>query len=141
MKGDPVPDSDHMSRYCKGTCIDNGRINGTAFYLRSGEDLSVNWLEFTQCPDRDEQIKEIRKTLGGRLTLGNSAKIAVLNVGDLKENVYLNSEDNRELDVKHDPIFEPPPDHSHSEIYNLRPDYDVIADLLAEIIQEDYPAK
>lgn len=141
MNGDLVPNSDHISRYCKSTCIDKGRINGTAFYLRDGEEsLSVNWLEFLKCPHRAEQIRIIRRVLETKLNLSSRAKIAVLNVGDLKKYVYLESADNRKLDVIHNPILEPHPDPSHSEICNLRPDYDVIADLLADIVQEDYPA-
>lgn len=142
MKEDPIPDSDHISRYCKSTSIDRGRINGAAFFPRDGEEyLSVNWLEFFKCPNREEQIGEIRNVLGMKLNLTSKAKIAVLNVGDLKEYVYSESEDNRKLDVKHNPIFGSPPDPSHSGIYNLGPDDAIIADLIADIVQEDYPAK
>ena len=53
MKGDPVPNQDHISRYCSAIhCKENGQVSGTAFRpSQADEYLSVNWLEFFQLAD------------------------------------------------------------------------------------------
>ena len=46
MNGTPVPDSDHVARYCKPSSVDEDLPVLTAFLLREGEEyISVNWLE------------------------------------------------------------------------------------------------
>lgn len=140
MKDDPVPDLHHIARYCGGSTIrENGSISGVAFRLRQTEEfLSVNWLEFLSQPTRDAEIREIRKVLGSKLQLGAKARIAALNTGELRRYVGVNSPDGRELRVLHEPE---PGDPSYSGIFNLLPEHDLIADLLAGVIQATYPAK
>lgn len=140
MKGDPVPNPHHIARYCGGTQInEDGSISGAAFRLRAGEEfLSVNWLEFLYRTTRDE-IGEIRRVLGAKLRLGATAKIAVLGVGQLRRYVHSESPDKRDLRVLHEP--ELPGDPSHSGVFNVFPDDDLIADLIAEIVQETHPVK
>ena len=138
MKGDPVPDQDHICRYCSATkCTENGQVTGSAFQLRPTEEfLSVNWLEFLRLNDRQKEIREVRKVL--RLTPGAKAKIAVLNVGETITYIRTRSPYSRELSILHEPEKDDP---SHSGIYGLRYDDHLIADLIAEIIQETYPAR
>lgn len=138
MKGDPLPEQDHISRYCSATRLtEDGLITGAAFHLRpSKKYLSVNWLEFFQLADRQEQIKEVRKAL--RLTLGAKAKIAVLNVGEIINYVCSNSPDARKLEVFHEPEEN---DTSHSGIYGYSYDDPQIGDLIAEAVKEIYPAR
>lgn len=144
MKDDSVPDKYHISRYCGGSHIENGGISGTAFRLRerNGKQekyLSVNWLECLKKESRKAEIQEIQIILNRKLQrVGSKAKIAVLNVGELREYVSNNSEDGRDLHVLHKPE---PDDPLHSGIHNLRPDDDLIADLIAQIVQETHPAK
>lgn len=140
MKGDPVPDPHHIARYCGGSTIrEDGSISGVAFRLRQTEEfLSVNWLEFLNQPTRDAEIRELRKVLGSKLQLGAKARIAALNTGELRRYVRVNSPDRRELRVLHQ---QEPGDSSYSGIFNLLPEHDLIADLLAEAIQATYPAK
>jgi hypothetical protein len=78
MKGDILPGSDHILRYCGGLHVtEQGRISGTAFRLKATEvSLSVNWLEILKLPDRAAQVKEIRRVLN--LQFGARAKLAVL---------------------------------------------------------------
>lgn len=137
MKGDPIPDQDHISRYCSAMhCTENGQVTGTAFQLRQIEDyLSVNWLEFFHLADRKEEIREVRKAL--RLKLGAKAKIAVLNVGKTISYVRTQSPDARNLSMLHEPEEDDP---SHSGIYGFHDDH-LIADLIAEMVQETYPAR
>ncbi|MDP2645946.1 MAG: hypothetical protein Q8P24_13485 [Desulfobacterales bacterium] len=137
MIGDPLPDQDHICRYCSVTKItENGSITGAAFQLRSPDKyLSVNWLEFFQLADRQGQIKEVRKAI--RLKPGASAKLAVLNVEEMVNFVRTQSPDARKLRVLHEPEENDP---SHSGIYGFGHDDNLIADLIAETVQELYPA-
>ena len=68
-------------------------------------------------------------------------KIAIINVGEVRERVLTESEDRRNLEVLHDPIEDDPPDPSHSEIYNLTQDDELIAELILETVHEAYPAR
>jgi len=143
MKGDPLPDSNHIARYCKPTQAPNGQIQATAFMLRSGEEsLSVNWLECLNCSSREHEIPEIRNIYASIFRrVGANAKIAVLNVGEVRGKVLTESEDRRNLEVLHDPKEDEPSDPSHSGIYNLKPDDELIAELILETVLEDYPAR
>jgi len=146
VKGDALPDTDHVSRYCGGAQVKpDGTPSGKAFRLRMLRDgpepyLSVNWLEFLEKADRTGEIEEIRQVLSRKLRLGSRAKIAVLNVGETVDHVHRNSEDRRVLRVSHEPETNPP-DPSHSGIHNLRLDDELIAELIAQTIKKVYPAK
>ena len=62
MKGDKIPDQDHVARLCWPSKIENGEIQATAFHLKLGEDsLSVNWLEYFNCLNRESEISELRQ--------------------------------------------------------------------------------
>jgi len=137
VKGDPLPDQDHICRYCSVTKFtEDGLITGAAFQLRpSHKYLSVNWLEFFQLADRQEQIGEVRKSL--RLKPGAKAKLAVLNVEEIVNFVHTQSPDARKLRVLHEPEENDP---SHSGIYGFGYNDHLIADLIAETVQECYPA-
>lgn len=120
MKGDRIPDENHIARYCKPTHVSDGQIQATVFMLRAGEEyLSVNWLEFLNCSSRESEIAELRNIYSQKLTVGARARMAVLNVGEVREKVLTESPDRRNLEVLHDPILDNPPlyDPSHSGIY------------------------
>ena len=108
--------------------------------LRSDEErLSVNWLEFLECSSRDNEIIEIRKIYSQKFRrVGAQAKIAVLNVGEIRENVLKKTQNGRNLEVLHEPLENDP---SHTEIYNLRPDEELIAELILETICESHSAR
>jgi hypothetical protein len=63
MKGDAIPDNNHIARLCFPKHVDNEQIQATAFMLRASDDgrLSVNWLEFLNCPSREGEIEEMQK--------------------------------------------------------------------------------
>lgn len=139
MKDDPIPDTNHIARYCKPTHISDGKIQATAFMLREGEEsLSVNWLEFLNCTNRESEIEEIRNIYSKKLKVGVNAKIAVLNVGEAREKVIKESQDRRKLEVLHNPENDDP---SHSGIYNSKQDNELIAELILETVREDYSAR
>ena len=79
MKGEQIPDPDHIARFCRPLQVADGQIQATAFMLRSNEEyLSVNWLEYLNCSNRDHEINEIRNVHSAKLNIGARAKIAVL---------------------------------------------------------------
>jgi hypothetical protein len=140
MKDDLIPDNDNIARYCSFSRLSekDGSIQATAFMLKQGEpSLSVNWLEFLNCPDRTSEIIEIRKVYLSTLSVGSQAKIAVLNVGTVRIKV-VESPDHRKLYILHDPLDIDP---SHSGIYNLRQNDESIAELIRETIFETYLAR
>lgn len=140
MKSDKIPEQDHIARYCKPTTVEDEQIQATAFMLREGEEsLSVNWLEFLNCTNRESEIEEIRSIYSRKLKrVGANAKIAVLNVGEVREKVIKESQDRRNLEVLHNPENDDP---SHSGIYNLKQDNELIAELILETVSENYSAR
>jgi hypothetical protein len=139
MKGDKIPDQDHIARLCLPKNISDEQIQATAFIVRVGEEsLSVNWLEFLKCLNRQSEIAGLRKTYPAKLNVGAKAKIAVLNVGKVCQKVLTESPDRRNLKVLHDPQSNDP---SHSGIYNLKEDDELIAELILETIRETYNAR
>lgn len=152
MKGDQLPDPDHVARYCGGSTVEGKEILPPAFYLGPNETyLSVNWLEYLNCTNRLDEIKEVRKVLASKLSLGSIARIAVLNVGQVISHVMNNSPDSRELAILHEPILrevteeseQEPEDPSHSGIHNIKPEPEdvLIAELIAQIVLKSYSAK
>ena len=140
MKGQPVPDSDHVARYCKPTTIDEGEIQATAFMLREGEGyLSVNWLEELKSSGRASQIRDLQELYTKKLKVAATAQIAVLNVGTLRTKIERESPDRRLLRVLHEP--EEPDDLSHAGIYEIRYDDEIIAELIVQVVLEKYRAR
>jgi len=139
MKGEKIPAPDHIARFCRPMQVSDGQIQAVAFMLRPGEEsLSVNWLEFLNCSNRDSEITEIRNIYSAKLNVGARAKLAVINVGEVCEKVLTESPDRRNVEVLHDPMDDDP---SHSGIYNLEPDGELIAELILETVRETYPAR
>jgi hypothetical protein len=139
MKGDRIPDQDNIARFCRPMQVYEGQVQPTAFLVREGEpSLSVDWLEVLNCPSRADAIMRIREVYDSRLTVGAQARIAILNVGEVCEKVQTESPDERRLDILHDPIGD---DISHSGIYNLRADDELIAELILETVIETHQAR
>jgi hypothetical protein len=140
MKGHVVPDSDHVGRYCGARTVENGEISAAAFMLREGEEyLSVNWLEELKGPSRASQIRDLRGLYSKKLKVGATARIAILNVGTLRTKVERESPDSRLLRVLHEP--EEPDDPSHAGIYEIAHYDEIIAQLIAQVVLEKYPAR
>jgi len=142
MKGDKIPDPDHIARFCRPMQVSEGQIQATAFMLRPDEEyLSVNWLEYLNCSSRDQEINEIRNIYSEKLNVGKLAKTAILNVGDVREKVFTESPDKRNIEVLHAPIENDVHDPSHSGIHNLKQDDELIAELILETVHETHPAR
>jgi len=148
MKGDPIPDSDHISRYVGKTKItSSGRISLEAFLPRKDKNgekekyLSVNWLEFFDLLDHEAAIQKVRESFIAKdMSLGTYAKFVVLNVGEIVEYIRQNTPDNRMLVVLHEPSVRDP---SHSGIYNISHDDRIVGALIAQLVREEsiYPAR
>ena len=139
MKGEKIPDQNHIARFSRPLQVNEEQIQATAFMLREGEEcLSVNWLEFLNCSNRENEITKLRTIYSETFTVGARAKIAVLNVGDVHDKVLTESPDSRNLEVLHDPAMNDP---SHSGIYNLKQDDELIAELILETVRESYSAR
>jgi hypothetical protein len=140
MKGQVIPDSDHVGRYCKASTVENGEISATAFMMRETEEyLSVNWLEELKRPSRASQIRDLQEVYNKKLKVGARARIAILNVGTLRSKVQRESPDSRLLRVLHEP--DEPDDPSHAGIYEILHDDEMIAELIAQVVLENHPAR
>ena len=141
MKGQQIPDADHVARYCRASTVEDGEISAAAFMLRHGEEyLSVNWLEELKRPNRATQIRVLRELYARKFNrVGAGARIAILNVGVLRTNVELKSPDRWLLPVLHEPII--PDDPSHAGIYEVPYDDETIAELIVEAVHEKHQAR
>lgn len=139
MRGDRIPDQDRVARYCSPTHVADGRVEATAFRLRPNDEyLSINWLEFLNCLNRESEINELRRTYSAKgLITRRKGRIVILNVGEICDKVRRETPDTRNLYVLHNPESNDP---SHSGIYELRQDDALIAELIREAIQEIHPA-
>lgn len=149
MKGDQVPPTDNLTRWCGGSHIDpeTGSIRPGAFMLQTKDTdraLSVNWLEYSQLPDRISQIAEVRRVLAKKMKrIGPTSKLAVLNVGRAIEAVKEATGAKVLISVLHDPValVGQWDDSSHSGVHGLNLDDDTPAVALAEAVIETHPAK
>jgi len=141
MKGDLLPDKDHVSRYCPNTQIyEDGDIDSAVFSLRKMKDgpekyLSVHWIEFFS-GEIEEALVEIRPYLKRIRDYTPESVCAVLNVGHCKEHVKEYSDDNRALGIKSEESRNNP---AHAGIYNLSMDDDIVLELITEIVIRKYP--
>jgi hypothetical protein len=149
VKGDPVPDSDHVARYVGGSLVHEGRVDGNAFLRRRYRDEaapSVHWLEVLG-GDVQLQLVELRRV--NRLTPRPTAVFARLSVGRMRTFVAQHDPNGRDLTVIHDPMPPIPPrfphdDPSHALIVGLPnpddvPEAEAIGDLIAQAVLDTFP--
>lgn len=141
MPGPEIPGTDHVCRLCGPSKSDDGQPLGAAFMLPPSEPyLSTNWLEFNGASSRAEQLKDIRQHLTNKgMTLPLNGCLAVLHLQTLIDHVRSNAPDARALAAHHEPIL--PSDPSHSGIYGYTAQDDLIADLIAQVVQEVHKAR
>lgn len=142
MRGDKLADADNVSRYCSANKFEDGNsdagiLNGLAFKLTDSDSLdphlSCNWLEYFSELSRDEQVNEIRKIFDKKFEVKQSARLVVLNVGDIINYLI----DEASVSIHHK---EEDDDVCHAGIFdmceNLEVDHDVLGDMLAELANE-----
>ena len=135
MTGDPLPNHDHVARYCKPSSVDeHGMPMASAFQLRSGEQhLSVNWLEYGGTRDVEAAMPRLRTgflTRGYRLRGGG--RFAVLSVGLTKTAVRQAL--GHSLRIDHLPLDDDP---SHSGIHGYTSDDFAVAVELKALLSTD----
>lgn len=110
MNNRPLPDNNHISRYCKPSHIgQNGMLLPAAFLPRKGERyLSVNWLEYFDKADLGDAIEEVREVFRRKgYKVKSNGRFAVLEVGAAKAV-------GDTLSIKHLPSIN---DESHAGIF------------------------
>ncbi len=143
MRGNRIPDENHVARLCWPGTIEDGQVTASSFYLRLGEDgLSVNWLEHFKSPNRESELVEVRKVYTAKeLNIRPRARIAVLKVGEVHNVVHgdfpqveicHDREENEENPSLHDP--------SHAGIFGMGPSYEEVAELILQTNIKTYPA-
>ena len=140
MEGDPLPDDDHVARYCKPSSVGaHGLPLASAFRLRASENsLSVNWLEAIGAPSTDDAVGRVRALFIVRgFGLRANGRFAVLNVGAAK--AVVREEVGPSLRIEHDPL---PDDPSHAGISGFAADDLAVAVELTALASENdtYPA-
>jgi hypothetical protein len=140
MSGLEIPRTDHVCRLCGGSKCEDGQPLGAAFMPRPGElYLSTNWLECTGVPSRADQLAVIRRYLTDKgMTLPANGCLAVLHLRTVIDHVGSRTPDARALIARHQPE---PSDPTHSGIYGYTADDHLIADLIAQVVQEVYTAR
>ncbi|MDE0053971.1 MAG: hypothetical protein OXP28_07000 [Gammaproteobacteria bacterium] len=138
---EPLPDRDHVSRYCKPSTVgERGQPLASAFAIRSGEGyLSVNWLEYFgirvgEPAGTEAALDRVRETLRRKgFRLRSNGRFALLNIGTVKTTIRRTF--GRSLHVNHLPL---PDDESHAGIlgYTER-DRMIAAEIRASVRAED----
>ncbi len=136
MKGDSIPNSDHVLRHVNAKLIQGEDIDGGAFRLRKDEtELSFNWMEYYRTLRIEEQIQSIRDTFP--LKVKKKDKFVKLNVGQAKSHVSGEHPQKKTIDFIEDGCVKVP---SHS-VMRGEPDIDaMMGDLLADCILDKFPA-
>ena len=103
------------------------------------EYLSTNWLECTGAQSRADQLAIIRQHLTNKgRKLSVHGRLAVLHLQTVIDYVRSSAPDARTLTAHHEPE---PSDPTHSGIYGYTADDQLIADLIAQVVQEVYKAR
>lgn len=100
--------------------------------------LSVNWLEHTGASSRAKQLAIVRKHLAIKRTLAAKERLAVLHLQTVFDHVKTKTRGSHTLKAHHEPE---PEDPSHSGIYGYSHEDQLIAELVAQAVQEHYPAR
>ena len=132
MKGDPIPDADHIARYCSPKRVrkENGLPMVSAFECApNGSELSVNWLEFFPATDSAARVDAMRRSVSNALSLNKNGRFAVLNVGLARQSVL--DATHHQLRIEHSPTSTNP---SHSEISGYPADDVAVAHALQELV-------
>lgn len=152
MKGDPVPDPDHILRYVGGTHVDQDDegqpvIAGGAFIAKPKDDNcpSYNWLEILN-GSLEERVQQVRDA--ARMKYGGTARLARLNVGQVRQFIRDEAEGHG-VTVIQDPLAAdanyPEPDLSHALMTNVpdenEPKGELIGQLIRRCIIDSFPAK
>ncbi|MCY4001786.1 MAG: hypothetical protein OXF84_13395 [Bacteroidetes bacterium] len=137
MNDKDLDDSHHISRYCKPSSIENGRLLASAFELRENEGaLSVNWIEHYEKNTISEGIDCIRQVFINRgFGLSHNGRFASLSVSDVKKVIAQHGTSDPQI------LRSPTPDGldpSHCEVHGYtHDDVLIMAKLAALVLREN----
>lgn len=120
----PIPDNDHVARYCKPSAVDeHGMPTAAAFQRRVEEShLSVNWLEHGGTRNLVEAVHRAQEGfLRRRYRLRPNGRFAILNVGLAKEAVL--QAFGHSLKVEHMPLDDDP---AHAGIHGYPREHELV---------------
>jgi hypothetical protein len=81
MTNEPVPETDHIARHCRGTQIaEDGRPHSAAFICDDSDGISCNWVEYFE-GNANTRFAQVRAAIAARRTVTGTHRIAILNVG------------------------------------------------------------
>lgn len=141
MRGDLLPDDDHVVRYVRPGLIDDEEVTGGAFHRKEGEiALSINWLDYFRDQPKKQQVREVRRLF--RVQVRPNGRFAELNVGQTKRHL---ADELEALKFVEDPLAADPEnghdeDPSHALIEGLpdpnqRPEFaEMIGDMIVECV-------
>ena len=130
----PIPDGDHVARYCKPSAVgEDGLPMPAAFELRTGEEyLSVNWLELLDASDPDRSIARLLAVFAEKgYQLKKTGRFAALQVRNVKAAVIAIKGMGR---VEHRPLDD---DASHSGVFGYAADDFAVAVELAALVNPE----
>ena len=135
MTGDQLPETDHVAYYCSSSKIDDrGLPSARAFLPRNHEQhLSVNWLEHFGEPNQPRAVARVRLVLANKMTIRRSGKLAVLNVGEVKN--AARRAGNTTLGIEHRPE---PCDQSHAGITGYSSGDLVVGLALQSLVRDEH---
>ena len=136
MSGVELPDTDHVSRYCKPTTVGrDGLPMAAAFELRAGEDhLSVNWLEYFGAHVPEGAVERVRNAFEAKgYRLGRNGRFAALNVGDAKTAV--SETVGGPARIQHLPVDD---DESHSGVFGYAADDLAVAVAIKALVRHQH---
>ena len=139
MVNTPLPDEDHVSRYCNPSTVEGGLPMASAFIPRRGEEyLSVNWLEYFSQGDLTAAVERVREAFRVKnYRVRQNGRLVVLNVGAAKTAAREGVD--RALSIDHMPVGN---DQSHAAIRGYGSDDLAVAVELAALVtrQDVHPA-
>lgn len=122
----------NVTRYCKPSLLENGVPKSSAFERRSGEKyLSVHLLDFFKMHTEVENVIEVKKYMEKSFQFKPNGYFAVLNIEQSRK--YILEESSSEIYYREEKL-------PHCGIFHDADDL-LIAQLLAECIQTNYPIK
>ncbi len=87
MRGDLLPDEDHVVRYVQPGLVQGEEVAGAVFCRRPGEEaVSLNWLDYFKNQSRKQQLQEVRLCI--RLQSSSNGRFAELKVGETRQHLF-----------------------------------------------------
>lgn len=117
MDGEPIPETDHVTRYVSPSKYVNKILDWTALLPRPVDEgeASYNWLEYLGNGTTQELVMRLKASLT-KLTIKKTGTFATLNVGEPISGMQTAQPD-IQLKFIHTP--KPPENESHASMFGL----------------------